>query len=81
MKTEKLNELEDVIGDFVGISKFKLYNSYVGKEKWYSNLYKKNQKNLKLNTEMLNKIYNTEYVQHFYSNDEIEAKINEFQNS
>lgn len=70
MKMEKLNELETVIGDFVGIKDFKLENVNVGSEKPYRFAYQQYKERFYIPSDRLKIIYENKYVQHFYTEEE-----------
>lgn len=73
MKMERLNDLEDVIGEFLNIRNFKLVNENVGSEKPYRFAYEDYRTNFKLPKEMLDNVYvKNKQTNHFYS--EMERK-------
>lgn len=68
LKTEKLNGLENVIGEFLNIKNFKLDNDNVGIEKPYRFAYRDYKANFRLPKEMLDNIYvRNERTKYFYS--------------
>ncbi len=73
MKMEKVNELVNVIGNFLGIEQFQLQTSNVSGQKAYRFALKAYKENFVLSPSRLHDIYekNT-YVQHFYSKQERE---------
>lgn len=72
MTMEKMDELENVIGEFVGIKDFKLKRTNEGNTKTYRFAYAEYKKRLRFTQELLDKIYlNNPYIGHFYSNEMI----------
>ncbi|OEF99782.1 hypothetical protein BHF71_00985 [Vulcanibacillus modesticaldus] len=76
IKMEKLNELEKQIGDFLEIEDFKLKNVNISSKKWYADLYKDFKKKFSPSEEYIDTLYNSRYMKHFYS----EEEINHFRN-
>lgn len=71
IKMEKLNELEDVIGEFLDIDGFQLSNENIGKRKAYRYALQSYKKNFTISREKLEEIYKkNKYVKHFYSEQE-----------
>lgn len=71
MKMERLNALEDVIGTFLNIEKFKLDNENIGLEKAYRFAYRDYKKDFGLPKEVLENVYiKNEKTKHFYSEQE-----------
>lgn len=71
MKMEKLDSLENVIGNFLGIEGFQLYSKNVGREKEYRFAIKEYKKNFILSKKRLTDIYrNNNRMRHFYSEQE-----------
>lgn len=71
IKVEKLSQMTEVIGDFIGNRQFELINTNVGKEKEYAHIYKEVKKNLELPWEYVEHYYkNNSCMSHFYSNEE-----------
>lgn len=71
MKMERLNDLENVIGDFLGIEEFHLQTSNVGAQKPYRFALKQYKESFKIPLSRLQDIYEKNaYVQHFYSKQE-----------
>lgn len=74
MKMEKLNDLEDVIGEFLNIKNFKLWNENESICKPYRFAYKDYKADFKLGKEVLEKLYiKSQYTKHFYSEQERES--------
>lgn len=80
MKMERLNELEDVIGSFLGIKDFHILNSNVGKEKSYRFAYNDYKMNFSVvSEEKIKEIYKqNEYMKFFYSEQEREELFNKW---
>lgn len=71
IKMEKLNELEDVIGEFIDIDGFQLSNENIGTTKAYRYAFQSYKNNFTISQEKLEEIYKkNEYVKHFYSEQE-----------
>lgn len=76
-KLEKINQLEEIIGEFLAEPKFSLKNENQGGEKIYSYVYKKFKKEIKLNKQYFDYYYNdNSKLKHFYT----ESEINQFRN-
>lgn len=71
MKLEKLNELEDVIGEFLNIKGFHLYNANIGSEKAYRFAIREYKENVNISRQQLEEVYiNNKRMQHFYTEEE-----------
>lgn len=70
--SEKINTLEDIIGEFVGISDFKLENSNVSERKEYRFAYKEYKKEFRIPDSVFESICTDEHVRHFYTEEDIE---------
>ena len=74
LKAEKLNDLEQVIGEFVQIKGFRLTNENIGDEKPYRFAYRDYKKEFSVNENKLHQIYfENEYMRHFYTKEEREG--------
>lgn len=71
---EKLNDIKDDLGKFLGIEDFQLINDNVGVEKWYASAYRQALKELKLSREYFEYCYSSRLARHFYNKE----NINEF---
>lgn len=82
--TNKINSLEQELGQFLGIDKFKIHNDNIGAKKWYKGLYTEFKQKYSPDKEMVNNLYNSKTIKHFFSAEKInELKtkwINEAQN-
>jgi hypothetical protein len=67
------------IEDFLGIENFKIMKSNVGTQKAYSQQYHEFLKHIKLPAAYIDRMYNSKYAQHFYSEHEIENMIKKWQ--
>ena len=78
IKLEKLNELNDVIGDFLDIEEFELdiYNSAKNKSYYYA--YKQVLRNIQLPKEYLKICYENKKLEFFYTEKEIEEMKNKW---
>lgn len=71
IKMEKLDELEGVIGEFLGINGFRLSNENVSVRKSYRFAFQSYKKSFSISEESLKEIYKkNEYMKHFYSEQE-----------
>ena len=72
-KCEKLNQLENFIGEFLNKPDFSLKNANQGEEKVYSYMYKRFKEEVKLNKEYFDYYYaDNPKLKHFYTDSEIE---------
>lgn len=79
MKVEQLNTLEGVIGDFLGISGFKLQNKNISAQKRYRFAYQSYIDGFVLPKERLRQIYyENQYVNYFYTKEEIDRFYNKW---
>lgn len=69
--TNKINHLETELGDFLELDNFKLNNSNIGDKKWYKDLYIEFKERYKPTTKMLDTLYGSNTINHFYNDDEI----------
>ena len=70
---ERLNDLEEVIGNFLGIKGFKLSRDNVGKEKLYRFALQAFKESFTISQEELEELYRkSDYMKHFYSEQERE---------
>ena len=67
MQLEKLNQLEEVLAEFVGVENLKLVNVNRGAEKAYRYVYKQFQQQVQLPRKYVEFCYNNPYMNHFYS--------------
>lgn len=72
-KSEKLSQLEKVIGEFLEEPEFSLKNANQGEEKVYSYVYKEFKEKVKLNQQYFDYYYaDNPKLKHFYTDTEIE---------
>lgn len=72
-KSEKLSQLEKVIGEFLEEPEFSLKNANQGEEKVYSYVYKEFKEKVKLNQQYFDYYYaDNSKLKHFYTDAEIE---------
>jgi len=65
--------MEKAIIDFLNLDDgFKLQKSNVGKKKEYAELYQKFKENVELPQSYIDKMLNSKYTKHFYTEEEIE---------
>lgn len=70
-QVEKLNQLGNEIGAFWGIDNFEIAISNSGEERWYKDSYKKAVSILPLKKSYFESCYNSQYINHFYSQADI----------
>jgi hypothetical protein len=63
---------EELIRDFCGFKSFTLYNRNVSSTKEYASYYKEFKDNIKFSSAYLNKLYDSNYVRHFFTEKHIE---------
>jgi len=74
IKMEKINECAgSAIGEFLGIDRFELFNSNVGEDKLYNEVYRDFKERIEFSTEYVDRFYDSKVVHHFYTEDEITA--------
>lgn len=71
-RLENLNGLTKEIGDFCEIENFQLITSNVGFDKFYNKPYKQFIEGVTFPKEYLDKTYQSEFMRHFYTDEEIE---------
>jgi len=72
IKLEKLNSLESVISEFIGVPRFKLVNNNEADNKQYKYLYKQVKEVINIPRGLFDYYYKDPRMAHFYSDDEIE---------
>jgi hypothetical protein len=77
LRYEDIVYWEQIISNFLG-TKINMKNDNVGNQKWYKSQYKKFIKNYKLSTHEIEDIKKSQYINKFYTDDEIIKYINEF---
>ncbi len=70
IKLEKMDSVWNEIEEFAGI-KMNMTNANFGSNKWYAPIYKTFSSNYVPTDEYLDKLYNSKFSKHFYSNEEI----------
>ncbi len=68
---EKMNLLEKEIGQFFQIKEFKLIKINDSQDKWYSSLYERTKRKLRLDGNYFEKCYSGKFMNHFYSSKDI----------
>lgn len=73
IKLEKLNRLKkgNLFNDFLNVKNFNLTRKNDSKEKWYDCIYKDFKESIVFSEKYINRIYNSKYMRHFYTNEEI----------
>jgi len=80
LKLEKLKECaEGAFEQFLDIKGFRLVHRNVGAQKTYAPLYDATKKNMKVSADYADRLYNSEYMTTFYSDDEIQAARDKWQ--
>ncbi|HEY4246158.1 MAG TPA: putative capsular polysaccharide synthesis family protein [Lacunisphaera sp.] len=77
IRAEDLDQCESAIGDFVGRPGLRLFKANCGVKKWYAPLYKNFLEHFSPDIALLDQLYDSRYVRHFYTPEEIA----EFRNS
>lgn len=73
LRLESINECsQEAFKEFLGIERFTLISDNSGSEKEYHDLYKNFKDSIKLPSDLIEKMYSSKYVQHFYSEEEID---------
>ncbi len=76
IKTEKLNDCQEVIGEFVEAENFKLVNANVGNQKPYKFVYDEVKKSIQIPEHIINFYYKgNKAMDHFYTEEEKENFI------
>lgn len=78
MKTERMNQLTSVIGDFAGMPNFRLHSSNEGRRKAYRFLYDEVKHRIRFPKEYVDYYLNNEKCGHFYTKEELYQAINLF---
>lgn len=74
MKTERLNDLESVLGKFLGVEKFKLAEGNMAKNKKYKIAYQNYLENVRIPQNFFDYYYcNNQYMDYFYTKEEKEV--------
>ena len=68
---EKMILLEKEIGRFFQIEGFSLIKVNDSQDKWYSGLYEKTKKELRLDRDYFEKCYSGKFMKHFYNDKDI----------
>lgn len=69
---EKLNQIQGVLLDWLGLPGETLSQGNISEEKWYADSYEQAKKEIKISRKYFDKCYNETYVKHFYSEEDIE---------
>ncbi|MFD2656634.1 putative capsular polysaccharide synthesis family protein [Gracilibacillus thailandensis] len=70
LQMEKLNENEDVIAEFLNKPDFKLVRANTASNKNYIETYNEFKSKFKPNKQLIDILYNSKYMEHFYTNAE-----------
>jgi Putative capsular polysaccharide synthesis protein len=82
IKLEKLNDLEQVIGEFVGAPHFKLINANEASRKEYRGLYRSIRESVKIPRQVVSLYYDgNRFMDHFYSAEEKKTFLKKWQNN
>lgn len=72
IRLESLDKcVENALKEFLGVDEVTLVNTNVAQQKWYGTIYKEFIETIVLPDNYLNSMYDWNYAQHFYSEDEI----------
>ena len=69
---ERLTDIADELGKFLGLEDFRLENDNVGEEKWYAGAYRQAKKEIKFPRAYFDACFNNRVMTHFYSDAAIE---------
>lgn len=78
--TNKIDLLEKQIAEFLEIDAFQLKNSNIGDNKWYGDLYNEFKKKYQPSEDMLNSLYGSPAIKHFFCSEEIEKMKSQWTN-
>lgn len=81
LRFENLSDLTDVIAKFVGLDHFQLDAVNRGSHKWYGDLYDNFKATLTINKNMFSDMYETDYFKHFYQQNALKEKAEEWVDS
>ena len=82
IKLERLNDLEQVVGEFANALDFKLINANEASKKEYKDLYKKIRESVKIPDQIVSMYYNgNRFMDHFYSEEEKKSFLKKWQNN
>jgi len=70
-KFEDMENISSVVNDFLGIDDFKLIKSNSNFDRKFFHVYKEFLDKYKFDKRFLNIVYNSKYVKHFYSDEEV----------
>jgi len=74
VRLDKLNECaKDAFKELLTLDDFEIVNENVANNKWYADLYKEFKNSIILPEAYITKIYNSQWMQYFYTSDEINA--------
>lgn len=71
LRLEDLNESRKIISDFLGRKDFEIVRANISERKEYADKYTKFKNEIEIPNDYLNKMYNTKYMRHFYTKEEI----------
>ncbi len=72
LRMENLNQcVTEALGGFLGITTIQLFNENISNQKHYAALYRQFKKAITLPVEYVDQMYESRYMSHFYSDDEI----------
>ena len=72
-KLEKMNEMENVFRDFLGLKEFKFEKGNIGEKKYYADKYKEFLENFRISEKYVDGLYNSHFMKFCYDEEEIEA--------
>ena len=78
LRLENMKKLEKIIGEFVGIDNFKLFNANEAGNKIYKYLYNYVRENITLPKEYFDCYMNNEKALHFYTKEELQGFLEKF---
>lgn len=81
LKLEKLDQNADLIGRFVGKPGINLIKTNIGSDKYSKYIYEKLKQEVKIDTKIVEKQYNEKEMKHFYTDAEITAFLDKWNNN
>lgn len=72
IKLENINKLENIIGNYINITNFKLQIENDSNQKLYKREYTEFKEKFKIPKDYINELYSSKYIKHFYNEEEID---------
>lgn len=78
LRAEDLSANQDVIGAFAGVEGFSLQSTNRASKKWYANLHRRFNEGYVPEIQLLDRLYDSDYMKHFYADQQIQAFRNKW---